>query len=94
MGIRVVPITKDSDAKRRKRTTSKIKGTPSEMDADRRARTIANKKLKEMMGEGSKNVSAMDKARVEEITEEYEKYIKRNDGGMAMSGRGKPVRTF
>ena len=61
-------------------------------DADRRA--IANKKLKEMMGEGSKNISAMDKARVEEITEEYEKYLKRNDGGMAMSGRGKPVRTF
>ncbi len=92
MGIRIVPITKDSDAKRRKRTTSKIKGTPSEKDADRRA--IANKKLKEMMGEGSKNISAMDKARVEEITEEYEKYMKRNDGGMAMSGRGKPVRTF
>ena len=85
MGIRIVPITKDSDAKRRKRT-------PSEKDADRRA--IANKKLKEMMGEGSKNISAMDKARVEEITEEYEKYMKRNDGGMAMSGRGKPVRTF
>ena len=92
MGIRIVPITKDSDAKRRKRTTSKIKGTPSEKDADRRA--IANKKLKEMMGEVSKNISAMDKARVEEITEEYEKYMKRNDGGMAMSGRGKPVRTF
>jgi hypothetical protein len=54
-------------------------GTP----ADRRARTIANKKLKEMMGEGSKNVDAMDKARVEEITEQYEKYLRRNDGGIA-----------
>ena len=59
MGIRIVPITKDSDAKRRKRTTSKIKGTPSE------------------------NESGAE-----------EKYMKRNDGGKAMSGRGKPVRTF
>ena len=54
-------------------------------DADRRR---ANEKLKEMMGEGSKNISAMDKARVEEITEEYENYMKRRapgmrDGGMA-----------
>ena len=30
MGIRIVPITKDSDAKRRKKTTQGIKGTPAE----------------------------------------------------------------
>ena len=57
-------------------------------DADRvRARRRA-------INESSRTISNEDRARVEEITEEYEKYLKRNDGGMAMSGRGKPVRTF
>jgi hypothetical protein len=85
-------------------------------------RMIANKKLKEMKGEGSKNVSAMDREQFNEIMRMFEEkqrrerelqgnesgknisnedraraeeqYMKRNDGGMAMSGRGKPVRTF
>ena len=57
-------------------------------DADRvRARRRA-------INESGRTISDADRARVEEITEEYEKYLKRNDGGMAMSGRGKPVRTF
>lgn len=35
MGIRIVPITKDSDAKRRKKTIRKIKGTPKEYSTSR-----------------------------------------------------------
>ena len=36
MGIRIVPITKDSDAKRRKKTTQGIKSTPAEKRRDKR----------------------------------------------------------
>ena len=36
-----------------------------------------------------RTISDADRARVDEL-----KYLKRNDGCMAMSGRGKPVRTF
>jgi hypothetical protein len=35
MGIRIVPITKDSDAKRRKKTIRGIKGTPKEYSTSR-----------------------------------------------------------
>ncbi len=35
MGIRIVPITKDSDAKRRKKTIQGIKGTPKEYSTSR-----------------------------------------------------------
>jgi hypothetical protein len=59
-------------------------------DADRQL----EKEIERMLNESSRTISNEDRARVEEITEEYEKYLKRNDGGMAMSGRGKPVRTF
>jgi len=55
-------------------------------DADRR---IADKMLKEMTGEGAKNISNIDESRAKEIIESYEKYLKRNDGGMA-----KKTRTF
>tara|TARA_R110000851_G_C12676242_1_gene523261 strand:- start:197 stop:439 length:243 start_codon:yes stop_codon:yes gene_type:complete len=62
-------------------------------DADRaRARAMAAearraKQIEDLLAEG-RNISDADRARA------AEKYIKRNDGGMAMSGRGKPVRTF
>ena len=49
----------------------------------------ANRMLKEMTGEGSKNVSDMDISRAKEITEIYEQCLKRNDGGIA-----KKTRTF
>jgi hypothetical protein len=37
MGIRIVRITPDRDAKRRKKTISRIKGTPSEIARDKKA---------------------------------------------------------
>ena len=43
--------------------------------------------IEDLLAEG-RNISDADRAMA------AEKYIKRNDGGMAMSGRGKPVRTF
>ena len=49
----------------------------------------ANRMLKEMTGEGSKHVSDMDISRAKEITELYEQWLKRNDGGIA-----KKTRTF
>ena len=54
-------------------------------------RTISNadRRLIEMMlNESSRTISDADRARVDEM------YMKRNDGGMAMSGSGKPVRIF
>ena len=57
-------------------------------DADRaRARMQITDFEREAIAEG-RNISDADRAMA------AEKYIKRNDGGMAMSGRGKPVRTF
>ena len=60
-------------------------------DEDRaRARAMAEAKarrIKALLEEG-RMISDADRARA------AEKYMKRNDGGMAMSGRGKPVRTF
>ena len=57
-------------------------------DADRaRARMQITDFEREAIAEG-RNISDADRARA------AEKYMKRNDGGMAMSGRGKPVRTF
>ena len=35
MGIRIGPIKKDSDAKRRRMTTQRIKGTPKEYSTSR-----------------------------------------------------------
>jgi len=62
-------------------------------DEDRaRARAMAakarrDKQIENLLAEG-RNISDAERARA------AEKYMKRNDGGMAMSGRGKPVRTF
>ena len=53
-------------------------------DSDRK---IAAKMMKEMTGEGPKNISNLDRSRVEEITGLYEKYLKRNDGGIARKTR-------
>lgn len=52
-----------------------------------RARRMA-KNIEGLIAEGGKNMSDQDRALAEE------QYMKRNDGGMAMSGRGKTVRTF
>ena len=61
-------------------------GSKTISNADRR---IADKMLKEMTGEGAKNISKIDKSRAKEIMESYENYMKRNDGGIA-----KKTRTF
>ena len=53
-------------------------------DSDRK---IATKMMKEMTGEGPKNISELDKSRVREITGLHEKYLKRNDGGIARKTR-------
>ena len=63
------------------------KRTRTETRADLQRK--ANRMLKEMTGEGSKNVSDMDISRAKEITELYEQWLKRNDGGIA-----KKTRTF
>jgi|TARA_R110000765_G_scaffold46969_2_gene96723 hypothetical protein len=52
-----------------------------------RQKQIANKMLKEMTGEGAKNISNIDEARVKEIMESHENYMKRNDGGIAKKTR-------
>ncbi len=61
-------------------------GSRTISDADRSM--VQDLMLDELLKEGSRTISDADRARSEES------YIKRNDGGMAMSGRGKPVRTF
>jgi len=66
------------------------------LDLKRGGRTISNtdrrkvnEKLKEMTREGAKNISKIDRTRVEEIIGSHEKYMNRHDGGMA-----KKTRTF
>ena len=69
-----------SNADRARMTTDESGRTIS--DADRR-RLMAM-----MLNESGRTMSDQDRMRAEDA------YLKRNDGGMAMSGRGKPVRTF
>jgi hypothetical protein len=66
------------------------------LDLKRGGRTISNtdrrkvnEKLKKMTREGAKNISKIDRTRVEEIIGSHEKYMNRHDGGMA-----KKTRTF
>ena len=73
MGIRIVPITKDSDAKRRKQTIKNIKGTPSEAgktisDADRLMMDM-------LLDESGKTISDADRRRAK-------KALGMRDGGM------------
>ena len=49
----------------------------------KRMQKQANKIMKEITGEGSKNISKIDRARVDELTD----MLTRNDGGMAMKTR-------
>lgn len=48
---------------------------------------LADRMLKEILGEGSKNVSRIDRDRADEIAEAYKKYLNRNDGGIAKKTR-------
>ncbi len=70
----------DADRARARRMTTNESGRTIS-DADRRL-------IEMMLNESGRTISDADRARI------AEKYMKRNDGGMAMSGRGKPVRTF
>jgi len=77
----------DADRKIARRMMSKKllkEGSRTISDADRLVQDLM---LEKLLNEGSRTISDADRLRAE-------KYIKRNDGGMAMSGRGKPVRTF
>lgn len=79
----------DADRKIARRMMSKKllkEGSRTISDADRSM--VQDLMLEKLLNEGSRTISDADRARVEES------YIERNDGGMAMSGRGKPVRTF
>ena len=80
-----------SDEDRARRMAKNIKGLIGEggknISNEDRARRKA-KNIEGLIAEGGKNMSDQDRALAEE------QYMKRNDGGMAMSGRGKPVRTF
>jgi len=47
-------------------------------------REIAEKMMKELLGESSRTISTSDRAQVDEV---LEKMMKRNDGGMAEKTR-------
>ena len=68
-----------------KRTRKETRTVTNKVWADLQRK--ANRMLKEMTGEGSKNVSDMDISRAKEITELYEQWLKRNDGGIAKKTR-------
>ena len=76
-------ISNEDRVRARRRAINESDRTIS--DADRQLA----KEIEMMLNESRRTISDADRARVEEL-----KYLKRNDGGMAMSGRGKPVRTF
>ena len=83
MPIKIVPITPDSDAKRRKKTISRIKGTPSERARDKKS---LKKSIKNFVSELDSNQSANSISnRDVKILEEA--YMKRNDGGIARKTR-------
>jgi ABC-type Fe3+ transport system substrate-binding protein len=93
MPIRIVPITPDSDAKRRKKTTSRIKGTPSERARDKKSLKALEESYKNItdpeykgglkiidLNEGGRTVSKTDR-------DAAGRYLKRNDGGIARKTR-------
>ena len=87
--------TKSNADRRRARRQGKklLESDKTKSNADLRKAYLAKKKvnemLKEMTGEGAKNISSINKSQAEEIMESYEKYMNRHDGGMA-----KKTRTF
>ena len=56
-----------------------------------RARARALRKAREASLSGEMSANSISNRDAQILQEAY---MKRNDGGMAMSGRGKPVRTF
>ena len=78
----------DADRKIARRMMSKKllkEGSRTISDADRLVQDLM---LEKLLNESSRTISDADRLRAEKS------YIELNDGGMAMSGRGKPVRTF
>ena len=66
------------------------------LDSTQSANIISDKDLK-ILEESTKKLDSTQSANIisdKDLKILEEAYIKRNDGGMAMSGRGKPVRTF
>jgi len=92
MGIKIYDLDSDEETKESKKRRTKeriakeeksfIDRTGSDADAD------FDRAVKKLLNEGSRTISDADRLRAEKS------YIELNDGGMAMSGRGKPVRTF
>ena len=92
MGIKIVALDSDEETKRSKKRRTRERIAKEEKSfADRtgsNADADFDRAVEKLLGGGSRDLSDADRARVEES------YVNRNDGGMAMSGRGKPVRTF
>jgi glutamate formiminotransferase len=93
MGIKIYDLDSDEETKesKKRRTKERIakeeKSFTDRTGSDANAEANFDRAVEKLLGEGSK-ISDADRARAEKS------YIELNDGGMAMSGRGKPVRTF
>ena len=81
MGVTIVPNQKGVDELMMEQMSGET-GSKSSKKKERMQKQ-ANKIIKEITGEGSKNVSKIDRARVDELTD----MLTRNDGGMAMKTR-------
>ena len=80
MPIKIVPMTSDSDAKRRKGTISRFKGTPSERAMDNKA--FMAKQKRKVTDPGYKGG-----IKIVPLTAKEEQFLKRNDGGNARKTR-------
>ena len=94
MGIKIYDLDSDEETKesKKRRTKERIakeeKSFAARTGSDADADADFDRAVKKILNEGSRTISDADRLRAEKS------YIELNDGGMAMSGRGKPVRTF
>ena len=94
MGIKIYDLDSDEETKESKKRRTKERIAKEEKSFAARTGSDANteadfdRAVEKLLGEGSRDLTDADRARAEKS------YIELNDGGMAMSGRGKPVRTF
>ena len=97
-----------ADSKEKRKMRKMMQEASAGLDSTQSANSISNRDLR-ILTEEADRARALRKAREAFLSGEMgsanpisnrdartleEAYMKRNDGGMAMSGRGKPVRTF
>jgi len=95
MGIKIVALDSGEETKGSKKRRTRERIAKEEKSFAARTGSDADKnRLRERLMKKLDSTQSANSISDKDLKILEEAYIKRNDGGMAMSGRGKPVRTF